>query len=353
VQKELGHDPLANLAGIKPGAVPQIFAAAGKDSQQELGWFAFGQLVAIYGDMRANVDELNDPHSRPFVTGLKAVADTGDYAHNKPERKRMLELAYVNETHFSGKAVEAYVHWHDQALRTAATDKHRPWLALHYEALALHSFTDLFAVGHMMVDRERTMSLLSVAEKTEAKATAELKSGVRHALEGGLEFFRFYSEEAKAKLLFGFFANLSHNGFNFHGAEVTDLRGRSWQAFGDHRFRVTQNGREITAAQRESIRQGVAESVAQVLRALNGKPPPIPSRRYEALAHLPVHFKHAATCVALSKEGLTTVRALLKQNFGLLTEGGLDPGLLKTQPIPDGDVPYVAAVRQHCDAACR
>jgi hypothetical protein len=346
-----GKDPLEGMPRVRGGEEATIYAGFGEGHATELGYFSFGDLVAIYGDMRATVDELNDARSLPHVKGLKAVTSTGDYAHNKPERDRMLELAYVNETHFSGKAVEAYVKWHDTALRTA-TDKNNAWLALHYEALALHSLTDVFAVGHMLVDRESTMQLLEKAKAVDAKAQQEVHNGLVALLHGEWDFFRAKGEASQAKLLYGFVANLYHNAFNHYGATVLNMRGEKWQAFGDHRFHYSERGHELTLRQRANARQAVSTSILQVLRVANHKPPPLPGQRYAALQYIPVRYRNAITCAAPSHEKLPILKAALKQNLGLVKDGGLNPELLKQQKIPDGDVKYIELVRKYCDKAC-
>jgi hypothetical protein len=354
LQRQAHADPLAGLAGVTaaPGGLVSIYAGYGANQATELGRFSFGDLVAIYGDMRATVEELNDAASKPDVAGMKAVAATGDYQHNKPERERALEIAYTNETHFSAKALEAYVQWHDVALRTAATDRSRAWKALHYEALALHSLTDIFAVGHMLVDRERTMSLLEAARAVDAKAHEELHKGIRAFLHGEWDAFRARDERWKAKVLYGFFANVFHNGFNHWGADVTNLNGDTWRAFGDHQYRVQKGGTEVTAGQRAVLKTAVSTSVLQVLRLLRGLPPPLPGLRFAALRYVPVHHRNAATSVEPSAEKLSVVKAALKQNFALLRDGGIDPALLQKRPVPAGDVAYLDALKKHCDKAC-
>src|SRR5205814_400188 len=116
-QRNTKTSPFEGAERIEPsGKLTSIYAGSGEGLAEEVGWFSFGDLVAIYGDMRATFEELNDAASKPRAQALRAVAATGDYAHNKPEQARMLALAYVNETHFAGKAAEAYVRWHAQAL---------------------------------------------------------------------------------------------------------------------------------------------------------------------------------------------------------------------------------------------
>jgi hypothetical protein len=287
------------------------------------------------------------------VGDLKAVAATGDYPHHKKIRDRALQIAYVNEAHFSAKALEAYVKWHGAALDTALRDKARPWKALHLEALALHSLTDMFAVGHMLVDRDITMAMLKEAGVLQKEATGELHQGLRQAFHGAWDFFRASDEKLQAKILYGFFANIYHNGFNHFGADVCNLRGDCWRAFGDHKYRVQEGGREVTAGQRAALSGAVTTSVAQVLRAAAGLPPPLPGTRFAALQYLPVRYRNAVTSLDPSREKTAVLEALVKENVRLASEGGIDPQLLKRKPVPDGQVGYLDALRRLCDRVCQ
>jgi len=71
----------------------------------------------------------------------------------------MLRIANINDWHFSSAAVAWYVGMHRLALSyvdRARTDSKYWNHALHYEAHALHSLTDVFAFGHVVTNRDRT-----------------------------------------------------------------------------------------------------------------------------------------------------------------------------------------------------
>ena len=66
-----------------------------------------------------------------------------------------------------------------------------------------------------------------------------------------------------------------------------------------------------------------------------------------------VHYKNAARSVDMIHEKAKVLEALARQRTKVVTEGGLDAGLLKKQPVPDGSVPYLVRVKELCGAACR
>lgn len=129
----------------------------------------------------------------------------------------MIEIATHNVTHFSLDAAQAYMQWHKQAL-SLAPQKGRLWEALHYEALALHSFSDLFSPGHIIEDREKTDALIKWAEKQQSRL---LSAAINIANEG-----------------LGGIVNFYHNAFNFKGAMVRNSLGHTWRAYGDGKYRV-------------------------------------------------------------------------------------------------------------------
>ena len=97
-------------------------------------------------------------------TESELIAQGEDVGKFKREQRYMIELAANNVTHFSGVAVRTYAKWHARALNLAR-DKNRLWEALHYEALALHSFTDLFAFGHMNQNRKLSNELIQKSKR--------------------------------------------------------------------------------------------------------------------------------------------------------------------------------------------
>ena len=163
--------------------------------------YSIGQLAAIYGDYRrgtrcvngdcflthANTQNLvfeqgSDPFYCPggvslpnylahIALGLNPPYGTvGNFISNTADNltdyfeagwwgDEMIRIANTNDWHFSNGAVAWYVGMHRLALHyvnLARTDN-RYWNhALHCEANALHSLTDLFAFGHVVTNRDRT-----------------------------------------------------------------------------------------------------------------------------------------------------------------------------------------------------
>jgi hypothetical protein len=176
--------------------------------------FTFGELVSLYGDYRRTVhcddrgrcyltnrddpqyqdrrlhptpgyiyfEEGNYPAFKPaprltsnylryIGSGLvppfgrfgNVTDNTADYEDEELEAgwwgDELMRIANTNDWHFSRAAIAWYIGMHRLALlyvEKARTDN-RYWnQALHYEANALHSLTDLFAFGHIVTNRERT-----------------------------------------------------------------------------------------------------------------------------------------------------------------------------------------------------
>lgn len=190
--------PAANQVPDKVLAVPSYNAVA------SYGAFTIGQLAALYGDYRrttfcdgsgkcyltnADIGEVvfargNAIRSGTFcpakmhagrylqdigsglVPPFGAAGNTFTNTANDDEYSEagwwgdeMLRIANVNDWHFSSAAISWYVGLHRLALLYAdsarADSKH--WArALHYEANALHSLTDLFAFGHVVTNRDET-----------------------------------------------------------------------------------------------------------------------------------------------------------------------------------------------------
>ena len=71
----------------------------------------------------------------------------------------MMRIAVTNDWHFSNAAVAWYIGMHRLALHYVDMARTNPdyWNhALHYEANALHSLSDLFAFGHVVTSRDET-----------------------------------------------------------------------------------------------------------------------------------------------------------------------------------------------------
>lgn len=84
----------------------------------------------------------------------------------------MVRIAFVNDWHFSQGAVGWYTGMHRLALLYVDSARHNPdyWVrALHYEANALHSLTDLFAFGHVVTNRDETSHGMAVAHELTAR----------------------------------------------------------------------------------------------------------------------------------------------------------------------------------------
>jgi hypothetical protein len=117
------------------------------------GWATFGDLVAMYGDHKAGVESLNAmPAGELHTLQYKARKGIDELTMN------LLHLASMNSDHFSEHAVLSYRDRHKMALEYAKkaaveNDIKLLWRALHHEAYAAHALTDLFAPGHMMMDR--------------------------------------------------------------------------------------------------------------------------------------------------------------------------------------------------------
>jgi hypothetical protein len=333
--------PFANAPKLKTDG-PQIWTGGGA---VEIGWFTFGDLVAAYGDMCASYEEMTSPYGKANGAAFADIAAHGDYDSHPPVKKHMLQLATLNETHFSAKAVEAYVKWHGQALQTARGGKAKLWLALQYEALANHSLTDLFAVGHMMADRDATMKLEAAAKKESSLAHAEIQKGIAYALKAEIDFLHGESDDVIARYVLGFRVNFIHNGFNHWGARVSNLAGQEFQLYGDHRLADSPDGRR-------AIEEAVASSVLQVLETANGNQPKA-AMANAALRFLPVRFKNAARSVAMEKEKVKVLEALAKQRQKVISQGGLDASLLAKETVPDGSVAYLPELQKLCGAGCK
>ena len=315
------HERLAALLAAHPGVKPTkdepICAVSGGHA---LACFSFGQLVAIYGDWANDVPEVNSPAIVGRAQMLKNITKDGDKAANKVEIDHMLELAKVNFTHFSGEALAAYVKWHQQALNAAGSKQLTE--ALHYEALALHSYTDLFALGHMLQDRELTKSLTA-----SAKGIAILTPGA-----------------GAAAMVFGGMVNFYHNAYNWKGGMVRNGAGEEWRATGDGRYFDADN-----KLQRDMVVGGAADSLKMVLNVALGLPNP-PASKFAAVRHLPTHYWKTQQPVPPMEQKMNIINLVIaQQKAGTpLQEHGFDFSLgilkYKTGEV-QGDVPYAPQVQ--------
>ena len=161
-------------------------------------WFTYGELISTYGDFRESIkdlretpaDKLNVIHRiirgdfKPSNTGSdfkplgKGKGKADGITDVDPgylflqsdkmisdEARAFVRLAMWNKTHFSELAVQTYQVQHNLALdrigESVLTNNPQLFLdALHLEALGHHGLTDIFAAGHMMVDRRPNLNPL-------------------------------------------------------------------------------------------------------------------------------------------------------------------------------------------------
>jgi hypothetical protein len=177
-------------------APPKVLIVPGRSNSGRPWGFTFGELVAFYGDYRqlpycdgagcymthgninritfvwpANLKYCPEPLTEPgeylsaIASGLVPPVGAGgnvfsntassitEYTNAGWWGDEMMRIATVNDWHFSNVAVAWYVGMHRLALLYADSARAEPaywYKALHYEANALHSLTDLFAFGHVV-----------------------------------------------------------------------------------------------------------------------------------------------------------------------------------------------------------
>ena len=307
--------------------------------------FTFGQLVSLYGDYRkttycdAGRCYLTDadtptilfdkgqncfaisewpfwecgyqPGPVPGQTYLRAIGSglwppygtLGNVAGNTADEEddyfeagwwgdEMLRIAAINDWHFSTAALAWYVGMHRLALTYVdrALEDPSAWnAALHYEANALHSLTDLFAFGHVVTHRDATSYgiveeegaglvtsstyqwMQNVLSMGGAERTAESCSGlgtyvcrkveydagfsslppVSETAHGRNDFLPTYAPGAWA--LWAIAEKNLHTGFNRAGACVRNLNGDAFFVYGDARLRFMLDGDSAG----QSVRCGV------------------------------------------------------------------------------------------------
>ncbi len=311
---------------------------------KEFAKFTFGDLVAIFGDYALTVEEVN---SSPFVarTGRLKKVVRGE-GSNVQERDLSIALALNNPTHFSARAAQTYVRWHRVAM-IMARQKNRLREALHYEALALHSFTDLFAFGHMHEDRELTDKLIAWGKNNTHRA------GFTNQL------------ATNAGKLMGGYVNFYHNAYNWKGAMLKNLAGDSWRGYGDKKYRVvssdcsqtTKIGRmkcsdPATRRQRQIIVHAASVSILDVLKAAAGKNIRV-GTEFRAMCHLPVIFWNSNKPIPPEKQkaSITRLNNAMRKQGRPMEKNGFDYelGYLKFENQEfRGSVNYIDYVKQHC-----
>ena len=326
-----------------------IGAVAGR---REFARFSMGDLVAIYGDHVTSVTRMNSAKFARYGRTLTARAEVlkrvtrGMSVSSFPhEHRRMVELAINNPTHFSGSAARTYFKWHRKAIRLARNPAHL-WLAMHFEALALHSFTDLFAFGHMIDNRTKSNELITKAKEIKAKFKP---AGI---IAGAL---------AKAgAAMMGARVNYLHNALNWKGARLSNLQGQTWTGYGDGRYRIPAAGCKrrdirhcsdpITYKQRQVIVSAVAMSIGEVLRAALGRPG---TQWLTAMCVLPVRYAFAHWPLPIGKQAdrVAILAARMRALGRPIERNGFDfsLGVLRYERAQRrGRVDYYKFVRRHC-----
>jgi hypothetical protein len=281
-----------------PAHVLWIAAHAQRDAAH---MFSFGELVGFYGDYRpvpycegarcylTNVDVAEVKFVRaPLVAAKYCPAPLpaaeflqhvgaglvppfgklGNAVFNTAKREsdiwdagwwgdEMLRIAKVNESHFSQTAVAWYVGMHRLALLYADSARTNPdyWVkALHYEANALHHFTDLFAFGHVVTNSDETSHAIIQAAGLDGHAVHQwmenvLVMGGAERGETGRVWLRaalpaladravprntLLATDPPLALALQKVADMTyHDSFNQAGATVRNLRGDQFTIYGD------------------------------------------------------------------------------------------------------------------------
>ncbi|MEK7316428.1 MAG: hypothetical protein AAB011_09620 [Candidatus Eisenbacteria bacterium] len=397
-----------------PTKILYVGAVTGKSVEP----FSFGELVALYGDYRSTVfadasgncyltnrstdlvrfpkprgegarealglpTECRDPVSaskylRYIASGLvppeRIIRDTASSPDACGEAgwwgDEMLRIANVNDWHFSSAGIAWYVGMHRLALHYVDKARTNPdyWAtALHYEASALHSLTDLFALGHVVANRDETtfgFLLDNGARSTEPQNWKERViaiGGGRRAIErdalrkedrvgegrisldtGWLEpitELKTIRDEALPtgrKDLAGWLRRANkerkyHNNFNESGGSVKNLDGVEFTIYGDGKLH------EMDGAARKQITEAVRKSVQSLMissEALKaGKPvreigsPGSPY--FAALRHVPVFIVESKF-----RRDMTNQWARYAMFVDQLTGAGVVPADWETYSIP-------------------
>jgi len=396
----------------------------------------FGQLVALYGDYRRTVhcDELGDP-MRCHLTnrddpqymygGLKApgtiyfehgedcfsfecgwepdprptrfylrdigsglvppFGNWGNAVSNTawPEEEldaawwgdEMLRIAKVNDWHFSEAAVAWYVGMHRLALlyaRSARTDD-RYWnKALHYEANALHSLTDLFAFGHVVTARDATSyGIMTNKGLTNDEAflwmeNALAMGGGTRTPEGRVQLTSllpsiqdranprndFMASDAGTWASYAVTEKGYHDQFNTSGATVLNLKRQEFAIGGDGMLRYT------SGATQDIIAEAVRASLQSLFDAYESPRSTeeigaAGSSYFDALLNIPVFVtspgpfwgqwtRYAIAVDAITDAGIVPGDA--RDCMMPLVDGGIEPPVSRHAPCTTPDRPTGAAV---------
>ncbi|HET8712325.1 MAG TPA: hypothetical protein VFM23_01425 [Gemmatimonadales bacterium] len=264
----------------------------------------------------------------------------------------MMRIANVNDWHWQQAAVAWYVGMHRMALKYAllARTDSRYWVqALHHEASALHSLTDLFAYGHVIVSRDRTSweimgdnSLRSTATYAWMENVIAMGGGNRDQGTGKVSVGATLpplqtSDAPRQDMLesyqsgWGTISLTEHNyhdAYNAAGATVMNMKRQTFHIYGDYKMR---GNNRLT---QDIIEETVRASVQSLFDAYEANPPLDElvgngSAAFDALLNIPVYVADNAGSYA----GMwTSYAAAVNQ----LTGAGFAPDLACIIPLVDG-----------------
>ena len=225
----------------------------------------------------------------------------------------MMRNAQINDWHFSQAAVAWYIGMHRLALRYVEMARSNPkyWNhALHYEANALHSLTDIFAFGHLVTSRDETSRGIMVNEGlTDSSSLKWMENvlrqgGGRRAANGRVtlhadsflttaelthsrnEFMPSYAGTWASTALF---EKTYHTSFNDAGATVMNLKRQEFSIKGDALFEVHKGTWSI-------IEETVRVSLQSLFDAYESTKPiaeigAAGSPFFDALLNIPIYVK--------------------------------------------------------------
>ncbi|MEQ8747424.1 hypothetical protein [Pyruvatibacter sp.] len=397
VREDIPDDPRFNGSYVPREAAHEVdtplvvwVGAADKSSGE---WFTFGDLVSLYGDFRRiitcdakatnNDCRLTDTPSPLPVTYDEATFQKARYAAMKDlaqgwnfwddhlitsqastvlltnrgviEGKNtqgawsdeFYKIAKGNHWHFGPTALRWYVAMHRQAFYLMAqaatqTDPNKRdiliWKAMHYEGHALHSLTDLFAPGHVLVDRYETTNVMLTGNdqrnapfpkwQAEIWGTTFSGGGPRDGQLRRSPVFRAVpkADDNDLDVLTGPQSNTIrnaryesnfHNNFNAAGAEARNLKSRAaqfglttqrphsdlphiWRALGDGDLYEYQGNKRLNPGQGEWTSVAVEDSILSlfdgyqaVLEGSDAAKLSMSPALFEALADIPIELRNA------------------------------------------------------------
>ncbi|MCA9818708.1 MAG: hypothetical protein H6677_16290 [Candidatus Obscuribacterales bacterium] len=255
----------------------------------------------------------------PHGTAGNALIDTAnpnEYEEAAWWGDEMMRIAKVNDWHFSNAAVAWYVGMHRLALMYANRARTEPqfWsVALNCEASALHALTDLFAFGHVVINRDESSyqiqkgsgntslppyrwmenALAMGGGKRDEKGVINLSIALPPVTDVGLGQSDFLAP--KTVLSYANMANnerIYHDRFNKSGAQVRNLNGDRFYIYGDSLFNKTNSftRRIMFRAVQESVQSLFDASVEMKTKSLQsvacqGSP------SFKALKNIPVFIE--------------------------------------------------------------